>query len=54
MLLYGKCYEHVYTYRRTKMDSVYAFKSKRFRNTRHSNIWNTTVMLFLKHYVYLH
>jgi hypothetical protein len=24
----------------------------RFRNTRHSNIWNTTVKLFLKHTVY--
>jgi hypothetical protein len=23
------------------MDSVYAFKCKGFRNTRHTNVWNT-------------
>jgi hypothetical protein len=31
------------------MNGLYAFKCKRFRNTRHSNIWNTIVTLFLKH-----
>jgi hypothetical protein len=31
------------------MDSLYAFKYKRFRNTRHSNILNTIAKLFFKH-----
>jgi hypothetical protein len=31
------------------MDSSYAFNCKGFRNTRHSNIWNTIVELFFKH-----
>jgi hypothetical protein len=36
------------------MDTLYAFKCKRFRNTRqHSNISNTIVELFLKHPVYV-
>jgi hypothetical protein len=31
------------------MDSLYAFKSKRFRlHSPHSNIWNTIVKLFMK------
>jgi hypothetical protein len=28
------------------MDSLYAFKCKHFRTTRHSNIWNRIVKLF--------
>jgi hypothetical protein len=40
MLLYGECYKNVYTYMCTnypsfKMDSLYNFKYKRLRNTRH-------------------
>jgi hypothetical protein len=30
------------------MDSLYTFKCKRFRNTRHSNIWNTILKLFFE------
>jgi hypothetical protein len=34
------------------MNSLYAFKCKRSRNSRHTNIWNTIIMLLLKHPVY--
>jgi hypothetical protein len=34
------------------MGSLYAFKRKRFRNTRHSNFGNSIVKLFLKHPVF--
>jgi hypothetical protein len=54
MLLCGECYENVYTYRHSNYPllkmSLYAYKTKQ---SRHSHIWNTVVMLFLKHPVFL-
>jgi hypothetical protein len=34
------------------LDGLYAFKCKHFRYTRHTNIWNTVVKLFLKYPVF--
>jgi hypothetical protein len=47
MLLCGECYENIYTWR--WVGSLYAFTCKCFRNTRHTNIWNTIVKFLLKH-----
>jgi hypothetical protein len=44
--MYGECYETVYT---LNDEQFVDFKCKRFRNTRHNNISNTIIKLFLKH-----
>jgi hypothetical protein len=45
MLLCGECYEN-----KVLNDGyLYAFKCKRFRNTRNTVIFGTIVKLFLKH-----
>jgi hypothetical protein len=50
MLLCDECYENIYAWRRWRcltMDSLYAFKCKRFRNTRYTVTLEYNFKVFL-------